>query len=115
MALSHAAAVVRPANAAWPRQGAARQAATRFRESGRTGAGTVVLPALAPHARVGQVALRGAQTIGGAALPAGGVEHAARRFSRAAAGPAASSARHLAAASGRRACRTGKASAQAAQ
>ena len=63
MALSHAAAVVRPANAAWPRQGVARQAATRFRESGRTGAGTVVLPALAPLARVGQVALRGAQTI----------------------------------------------------
>ena len=30
---------------------------------GRAGAGTVVLPALAPLARVGQVALRGAQAI----------------------------------------------------
>ena len=40
---------------------------------------------------------------------------AARRQAAAAAGPAASSSRHLVVASGRRACRTGNASAQAAQ
>ena len=90
MALGNAAAC---ANAAWPGQGVARQPETCSRKLGRAGAGTVVLPAvsLSRQGRAGRIA-RGANhclcmcRAGRAALPAAGVEHAARRFSSSQAG-----------------------------
>ena len=45
--------VVRPANAAWPGQGLQSRQQLGLAKVGRAGAGTVVLPALAPLARVG--------------------------------------------------------------